>query len=67
MRSVWGSALAPGNTPRWLRRAVDAAKGYMASGMGFSRSSLIQQLTSAYGNKFAEAQAEYAADQVGLK
>jgi hypothetical protein len=33
---------------------------------GFSRSSLIQQLTSSYGSGFTELQAEYAASQVGL-
>ena len=33
---------------------------------GFSRDSLIQQLTSSAGNGFTEAQAEYAANQVGL-
>jgi hypothetical protein len=50
----------------WNAQAVMAAKGYMSSGMGFSRDSLIQQLTSAYGNQFTEDQAEYAAGQVGL-
>lgn len=51
----------------WNAQAVDAAKGYVSSGMGFSRASLIQQLTSSYGNGFTEAQAEYAAGQVGLQ
>ncbi|MBE4720526.1 Ltp family lipoprotein [Pseudarthrobacter sp. AB1] len=51
----------------WNAEAVKAAKGYMSSGMGFSRQSLIGQLTSAAGNQFNEAQAGYAADQVGLK
>lgn len=51
----------------WNAQAVMAAKGYLAMGTGFSRKSLIQQLTSEYGNQFTEAQAEYAADQVGLK
>jgi len=51
----------------WNAEAVKAAKGYLTSGMGFSRQSLIAQLTSAAGNQFTEAQAGYAADQVGLK
>lgn len=33
---------------------------------GFSRDSLLQQLTSSYGYGFTEAQAEYAVAQVGL-
>ncbi|MDP9905580.1 Ltp family lipoprotein [Arthrobacter bambusae] len=51
----------------WNAEAVKAAKGYMSSGMGFSRQSLIAQLTSSAGNQFTAAQAGYAADQVGLK
>ncbi len=51
----------------WNAEAVKAAKGYMTSGMGFSRQSLIAQLTSSSGNQFTAAQAGYAADQVGLK
>lgn len=51
----------------WNAEAVKAAKGYMTSGMGFSRQSLITQLTSPAGNQFTEMQAGYAADQVGLK
>jgi len=50
----------------WNEQAVKAAKGYMKSGMGFSRQSLIDQLTSPYGNQFTLEQAQYAADQVGL-
>ena len=50
----------------WDDQAVDCAKGYMSDGQGFSREGLIQQMTSAYGNKFTEAQAEYAANAVGL-
>ena len=37
----------------------------MTSGMGFSRQSLIDQLTSPAGNQFTQAEAQYAADQVG--
>jgi Host cell surface-exposed lipoprotein len=51
--------------PDWYQQAVEAAKGYMSLG-GFSRDSLIQQLTSNYGNGFTYGQAEYAANQVGL-
>jgi hypothetical protein len=50
----------------WDGQAVDCAKGYMGDGQGFSRQGLIQQMTSAYGSKFTEAQAEYAANAVGL-
>lgn len=50
----------------WNEQAVDAAKGYISSGMGFSRSSLVEQLTSSAGNQFTPEQAEYAAGQVGL-
>jgi hypothetical protein len=35
-------------------------------GTGFSRSGLINQLTSPYGEKFTLAQATYAVNQVGL-
>lgn len=50
----------------WNEQAVKAAKGYLKSGMGFSRQSLINQLTSPYDNQFTPEQAQYAADQVGL-
>jgi hypothetical protein len=50
----------------WNAQAVIAAKGYLSSGQGFSHQSLVEQLTSAYGNKFTPEQAEYAASQVGL-
>lgn len=56
-----------GSGADWNAEAVKAAKAYMDSGMGFSRQSLIAQLTSAAGNQFTQAQAAYAADQVGLK
>jgi hypothetical protein len=46
--------------------AQGCAKGYMSDGQGFSRQGLIQQMTSADGDQFTEAQAEYAADAVGL-
>jgi Host cell surface-exposed lipoprotein len=50
--------------PDWDAQAVDSAKGYLGDGEGFSRSSLIQQLTSSYGAGFTEAQAEYAVNKV---
>jgi hypothetical protein len=50
--------------PNWDAQAVDAAKGYLSDGQGFSSSSLVQQLTSSYGNGFTEAQAEYAVNKV---
>jgi hypothetical protein len=50
----------------WNAQAVMSAKGYMNLGTGFSRSGLIDQLTSPYGGKFTLAQATYAVNQVGL-
>jgi hypothetical protein len=61
--ATWGVDHSDAN---WDAQAVDCAKGYMSDGQGFSRQGLIQQMTSAYGNKFTEAQAEYAATAVGL-
>lgn len=52
--------------PDWDQQAVDAAKNYLSDGQGFSRDSLIQQLTSSDGNGFTEAQAAYAVAKVGL-
>ena len=39
-------------------------EGDAPDGEGFSRSSLIQQLTSSYGAGFTEAEAEYAVSKV---
>jgi 3-oxoacyl-ACP reductase-like protein len=50
----------------WNAQAVMSAKGYMNLGTGFSRSGLIDQLSSPYGGKFTLAQATYAVNQVGL-
>ena len=50
--------------PDWDAQAVVAAQGYLGDGEGFTRSSLIQQLTSSYGAGFTEAQAEYAVNKV---
>ena len=51
----------------WNAQALIAAKGYLSDGQGFSRASLIGQLSSPYGNEFTKTQAEYAANKVGLK
>lgn len=52
--------------PDWNAQAVECARNYLADGQGFSRDSLIQQLTSSYGSGFTQAQAVYAVDKVGL-
>ena len=52
--------------PDWNAQAAAAAKGYMSDGQGFSCSSLLDQLTSQYGNGFTHAQAEYGVSSVGL-
>ena len=49
----------------WNAQAVLSAKSYLDMG-GFSRSGLIEQLTSQYGEQFTLAQATYAVNQVGL-
>jgi hypothetical protein len=46
--------------PNWNQQAVDAAKGYLSLGQGFSEQGLLQQLTSSAGNGFTQAQAEFA-------
>jgi hypothetical protein len=46
--------------PNWDQQAVESAQGYLDDGEGFSKSSLLQQLTSTYGEGFTNAQAEYA-------
>jgi hypothetical protein len=51
-------------SPDWDAQAVDAAKGYVNDGSGFSTAGLTQQLTSDYGNGFTPLQAEYAVAQV---
>jgi hypothetical protein len=53
-------------TVNWNKQAVLSAKGYLSMGGGFSRSGLIEQLTSQYGEQFTLAQATYAANHVGL-
>lgn len=49
----------------WNEQAVNSAKSYLET-TSFSRQGLIDQLSSDYGSKFTQEQAEYAADQVGL-
>ncbi len=46
--------------PNWDQQAVDAAKGYLGVGQGFSEQGLLSQLTSSAGSGFTQAQAEYA-------
>ena len=50
--------------PDWDQQAVEAAQNYLKLGTGFSRASLLQQLTSSYGSGFTEAQATYAVNKV---
>jgi hypothetical protein len=52
--------------PNWDKQAVESAQGYLGLGTGFSEQGLLKQLTSSYGAGFTEAQAEYAANTVGL-
>ncbi|OJU70178.1 MAG: hypothetical protein BGO04_05320 [Microbacterium sp. 70-38] len=50
----------------WNEEAVESAKSYLEL-KGFSRQGLFEQLTSAYGEQFTAAQANYALDKVGLR
>lgn len=47
------------NLVDWDAEAVEAAENYLAI-MPFSRAGLLDQLTSMYGDRFTEAQAEHA-------
>jgi hypothetical protein len=49
--------------PDWNAQAVISAKNYLSDGQGFSRSGLLEQLTSSYGEGFTQAQAEYGVNQ----
>ena len=49
----------------WNEQAVKAGRSYLDM-KGFSRSGLIQQLSSPYGDQFTKAQATHAADVLGL-
>lgn len=42
------------------QQAVQSARSYLDMGSGFSRESLLKQLTSSYGEGFSEADAEFA-------
>ena len=50
----------------WKSNAVDYAEWYLDEIDGVSRSWLIDAMSGEYGEGFTRAQAEYAADQVGL-
>ena len=52
------------NKVDWKEQAVRAAKSYLED-MSFSRQGLINQLTSEYGDKFTQEEAEYAVDTLG--
>ena len=47
------------------KNAIRSARSYLDLS-GFSRAGLIQQLTSKAGDRYTKAQAEHAADEVGL-
>jgi hypothetical protein len=46
--------------PNWDQQSLDAARGYLGLGQGFSDQGLLQQLTSSAGGGFTQAQAEFA-------
>lgn len=50
----------------WNAQAVLSAKSYLKMGGGFSRTGLIDQLSSKAGEHFTVAEAKYAANHVGL-
>ena len=52
------------NLVDWFEQAVKSAENYLEYS-SFSRKELINQLTSAYGEKFTQEQAEYAVNQLG--
>jgi hypothetical protein len=47
------------------QQALTSAQGYLSDGQGFSRTGLIGQLTSAYGEGFNQADATWAVDHSG--
>ena len=49
----------------WNEQAVKSARQYLSTS-SFSCQGLIEQLSSEAGSKFTVAQAEYAANKVGL-
>lgn len=50
----------------WDHQAVLSARGYMSMQPGWSCASLVQQLSSSYGEGFTLSQAQYAARVVGV-
>jgi hypothetical protein len=46
------------------RQALQSAEGYLSDGQGFSRSGLIQQLDSPYGDQFSHRLALFAVNHV---
>jgi hypothetical protein len=50
--------------PDWNAQALASARNYMSDGQGFSRSGLLEQLTSQAGEGFTQAQAQYAVNKV---
>ncbi len=50
----------------WKKQAVLSAKAYLKMGSGFSRTGLIDQLSSKAGDQYTLAQATYAANHVGF-
>jgi Host cell surface-exposed lipoprotein len=49
----------------WNKQAAKSAKNYLDT-MAFSRSGLIEQLESEFGDGFTHAQAVYGVNQTGL-
>lgn len=49
----------------WKEEAVKAANNYINAGLSMSRSGMITQLTSEYGDRFTQAEAEYAVQKIG--
>ncbi len=47
----------------WNKEAVEAAQGYLDT-MPFSKDDLVQQLSSAAGDEYTQAQADYAVNKV---
>jgi Host cell surface-exposed lipoprotein len=56
---------APAGPTGSQQQALDSASSYLDLGTGFSRTGLIDQLSSPYGGKFSVADATWAADHSG--
>jgi Host cell surface-exposed lipoprotein len=59
------ATLTVGDRTTAQANATGSAQDYVSTS-GFSRSGLIQQLSSHYGDGYTKAQATYAANHVGL-